>query len=101
MSKCHTKNEVSRKFCRGCGESQRVSCVSCNADVPVWENFCGECGGNQKELLAAKIAEEKRLADEERVREAELLALTNSIGMQFKLIRRMMQTATTMRLLIR
>jgi formylglycine-generating enzyme required for sulfatase activity len=70
--------------------------VSCNADVPVWENFCGECGGNQKELLAAKIAEEKRLADEERVREAERIdsehriadvmhepLITDSIGMQF------------------
>jgi len=49
--------ESDRKFCRGCGESLRVSCLSCSADVPVWENFCGDCGGNQKDLVAARRAE--------------------------------------------
>jgi formylglycine-generating enzyme required for sulfatase activity/serine/threonine protein kinase len=52
--KCHTKNDVTRKFCRGCGESLRVSCLSCSGDIPVWENFCAECGGNQKELTSAR-----------------------------------------------
>jgi serine/threonine protein kinase len=55
--KCHAKNEADRKFCRGCGESLRVSCLSCSGDVPVWENFCAECGGNQKELTSACRAE--------------------------------------------
>ncbi len=53
--KCHAKNEADRKFCRGCGESLRVSCLSCSGDVPVWENFCAECGGNQVELIASKL----------------------------------------------
>jgi formylglycine-generating enzyme required for sulfatase activity len=99
--KCHTKNEASRKFCSNgtCGGPLRVTCLACEIEIPVWDQVCGECGGNQKELLAAKIAEEKRLADEERIHEEERLAIeqrlaaamrepliTNSIGMQFKLI---------------
>jgi len=50
---CHAKNEPSRKFCRGCGETLVQSCISCNEKIPVWEQFCGECGGNQKELISA------------------------------------------------
>ena len=97
--KCSTQNELSRKFCRGCGESLRVSCLSRSVDIPLWENFCGECGGNQKELLATKVAEERRLAESERMQEDRRLAmvqrtaaalqeplLTNSVGMKFKLI---------------
>jgi len=88
--KCHAQNESSRKFCRGCGESLRISCVSCNAEVPVWENFCGACGGNPKELIAAKIAEEKRVREANRIasgyRRAAVMRtplITNSIGMPF------------------
>ncbi|MDC3223735.1 protein kinase, partial [Mariniblastus sp.] len=55
--KCHVKNESSRKFCSGCGESLRVSCMKCEQDIPVWENFCGECGGNQSDLLATRASE--------------------------------------------
>ena len=55
--KCHAKNEADRKFCRGCGESLRVSCLSCSGDIPVWENFCAECGGNQSELIASRVEE--------------------------------------------
>jgi serine/threonine protein kinase/formylglycine-generating enzyme required for sulfatase activity len=55
--KCHTKNEAGRKFCSGCGESLRLSCLSCSGEIPVWENFCAECGGNQKELTSARRAE--------------------------------------------
>ena len=54
---CHAKNEAHRKFCRGCGESLRVSCLSCSGDMPVWENFCAECGGNQSELTSTRRAE--------------------------------------------
>ncbi|MDG2222706.1 MAG: SUMF1/EgtB/PvdO family nonheme iron enzyme, partial [Rubripirellula sp.] len=79
--KCQSQNESSRSFCRGCGKSLRVSCVSCSADIPIWENFCGACGGNQKELIATQSAEEKSRA-------AAMSApqITNSIGMKFTLI---------------
>ncbi|MDC0279225.1 serine/threonine-protein kinase, partial [bacterium] len=73
--KCSTQNESSRNFCRGCGESLRVSCLSCSVYIPLWENFCGECGGNQKELLATKVAEERRLAESERMQEDRRLAM--------------------------
>jgi len=56
-ARCHTRNESSRKFCRGCGESLRISCLSCSADMPAWEDFCGDCGGNQKDLVSARRAE--------------------------------------------
>jgi serine/threonine protein kinase len=55
--KCHTKNEASRKFCQGCGGSLRLSCLSCDGQIPVWDNFCSECGGKQSELAASKLEE--------------------------------------------
>jgi formylglycine-generating enzyme required for sulfatase activity/serine/threonine protein kinase len=55
--KCHTKNEASRKFCQGCGSSLRLSCLSCDEQIPVWDNFCSECGGKQSELAASKLEE--------------------------------------------
>ena len=55
--KCHTKNEDSRKFCQGCGGSLRLSCLSCDEQIPVWDNFCSECGGKQSELAASKLEE--------------------------------------------
>ncbi|MEO2035204.1 MAG: SUMF1/EgtB/PvdO family nonheme iron enzyme, partial [Planctomycetaceae bacterium] len=55
--KCHTRNESSRKFCSGCGSSLRLSCLSCNEQIPVWDNFCPECGGKQSELAASKLEE--------------------------------------------
>jgi serine/threonine protein kinase len=55
--KCHTKNEASRKFCQGCGGSLRLSCLSCDEQIPVWDNFCSECGGKQSELAASKLEE--------------------------------------------
>jgi formylglycine-generating enzyme required for sulfatase activity/serine/threonine protein kinase len=53
--KCHDRNEANRKFCRGCGSSLRFSCLSCDEQIPVWDNFCSECGGNQLELVASKL----------------------------------------------
>jgi len=50
---CHTKNESSRKFCRECAAPLRVSCLSCEEEIPVWDKVCGECGGKQPELAAA------------------------------------------------
>jgi hypothetical protein len=55
--KCHAKNEADRKFCRGCGESLRVPCLKCSENIPVWENFCAECGGNQKAGIASRVEE--------------------------------------------
>jgi tetratricopeptide (TPR) repeat protein len=50
---CGTTNDSSRKFCkkRECAAPLRVSCLSCEEQIPVWEEICGECGGNQQELL--------------------------------------------------
>ena len=48
---CHAKNDVSRKFCRGCAQPLEVACLGCNAKMPIWENICGECGTKQLELL--------------------------------------------------
>ena len=60
--KCQSQSNTSRSFCLGCGESLRVSYASCSVDIPVWENFCWKCDGNQKELLATKVSKEKRPA---------------------------------------
>jgi Flp pilus assembly protein TadD len=60
---CGTVNsDLSRKFCRKCGGQLRVSCLKCDAQTPVWESFCGECGVNQERLLADLLAafDEKR-----------------------------------------
>jgi hypothetical protein len=54
---CHAKNEPNRKFCRGCGETLIQSCFSCHQEMPVWEQFCGDCGGDQRELFATRRAE--------------------------------------------
>ena len=51
--KCHSRNESDRKFCRGCGQSLRVSCLSCSEQIRVWDKFCPECGCNHVELQRA------------------------------------------------
>jgi serine/threonine protein kinase len=62
--KCHTKNEASRKFCQGCGSSLQLSCLSCDEQIPVCDNFCSECGGKQSELAASKLEEFARQRDQ-------------------------------------
>jgi len=54
---CHAKNDPSRKFCRGCGDTLIQSCFSCQQQMPVWEQFCGDCGGDQRELFTTRRAE--------------------------------------------
>ena len=54
---CHTRNDSSRKFCSDCAKSLRANCLQCNHSVPVWDKICGECGGNQADLLEEKTAE--------------------------------------------
>jgi serine/threonine protein kinase len=53
---CHAKNEPSRKFCinPACAASLRVKCLACEIEIPVWEVICGDCGQNQKDLLATR-----------------------------------------------
>ena len=41
---CGVKNESSRRFCRGCGESLEAPCLSCGAQMSMWEEICGDCG---------------------------------------------------------
>ncbi|MEI6541459.1 MAG: serine/threonine-protein kinase, partial [Planctomycetota bacterium] len=55
--KCHTKNEVSRKFCRECFGPLRVKCLSCEVEIPIWDKGCGECGANQPALVSARQAQ--------------------------------------------
>ena len=49
-------SDLTRKFCRNpqCGAGLRVACLKCDAQIPVWDAICGECGGRQPALLAAK-----------------------------------------------
>ena len=54
---CHTRNESNRKFCSECAAALRVSCLKCDAEIPVWDKVCGECGGKQSELAASKLEE--------------------------------------------
>ena len=56
---CHKLNEPNRKFCSSCGDSLRVKCLSCDAEIAVWEKFCGECGSNQEILLATRNTDYK------------------------------------------
>jgi formylglycine-generating enzyme required for sulfatase activity len=71
---CGTVNtDLARKFCRNpsCGASLRMTCLSCDATMPVWEAVCGECGGNQPKIVAGlrtsldveRSAAEARLAE--------------------------------------
>jgi serine/threonine protein kinase len=75
---CSTTNDSSRKFCkeRECAASLRVSCLSCEEQIPVWDEVCGECGGKQAELL-----EQRRSTMQEQRDQVEVL------GRQFEYTR--------------
>ena len=80
---CGVKNESSRRFCRGCGESLEAPCLSCAKPMPVWEEICGQCGSRQTPLveqrraeLAVKQSEAESLLKEHRYEEAEQVATT-------------------------
>ncbi len=49
-------SDLTKKFCRNpkCGASLRAVCLKCEAQIPVWDGVCGECGGNQPELFEAR-----------------------------------------------
>lgn len=51
---CHTKNTPDRKFCRKCAAPLRIDCLQCEIEIPVWDNICGQCGGNQAELTSVR-----------------------------------------------
>ena len=34
-----------------------MSCSACNEEIPVWEKFCPECGGNQVALVTTRQPE--------------------------------------------
>jgi formylglycine-generating enzyme required for sulfatase activity len=79
---CGTVNsDVSRKFCKKCGQGLRNACLKCDAQIPVWEAICGECGANQPQLLAnmrvtldRKRLRAERLAESGSCEEAIVLA---------------------------
>jgi formylglycine-generating enzyme required for sulfatase activity len=71
---CGTLNpDLNRKFCRNpqCGASLRMACLQCDAQMPVWEAICGDCGTNQPKKLAVTRAslEAMRVTAEERLAE--------------------------------
>jgi hypothetical protein len=52
-SKCHTKNDLKRKFCRECAESLEVAvdlgageCPTCHTKNEATRKFCRECGAS-------------------------------------------------------
>jgi len=63
-SKCHSRNDSSRKFCRECAASLRVSCLACESEIPVWDKVCGECGANQPDLIAARLSDLQQQRDQ-------------------------------------
>jgi formylglycine-generating enzyme required for sulfatase activity len=65
---CGVKNDASRRFCRGCGDSLEAPCLSCAKPMPMWEEICGSCGSKQaplieerRHVIAAKQAEAEGL----------------------------------------
>jgi formylglycine-generating enzyme required for sulfatase activity len=54
---CGVKNESSRRFCRGCGESLEAPCLSCSKPMPMWEEICGQCGTKQAPLIEGRRGE--------------------------------------------
>ncbi|NBP80883.1 hypothetical protein EBU58_09255, partial [bacterium] len=79
---CGVKNEASRRFCRGCGESLEVPCLACDKPMPMWEEICGQCGGKQTPLveqrrgeLAVLQSEAESLLKEYRFEEAEQIVV--------------------------
>jgi serine/threonine protein kinase/formylglycine-generating enzyme required for sulfatase activity len=54
---CGVKNDSSRRFCRGCGESLEAPCLSCSKPMPMWEHICGQCGTKQSPLLEDRSGE--------------------------------------------
>ena len=80
---CGVKNDSSRRFCRGCGESLEAPCLSCTQPMPMWEEICGQCGTKQGPLLeerrgemAAKQAEAESLLKDFDFERAESITVT-------------------------
>jgi hypothetical protein len=80
---CAVKNDSSRRFCRGCGESLEAPCLSCSKPMPMWEEICGQCGTKQAPLLenrrgemAAQQAEAQGLLKDYDFDEAERLTVS-------------------------
>lgn len=64
---CRAINEGTRKFCKDCAKSLRYKCLQCAADVPVWDEVCGDCGCVQAEAVGPeceRISKRKRDAEE-------------------------------------
>jgi len=51
---CGVQNDASRRFCRGCGGSLEIPCLSCDKPMPIGEEICGSCGSKQTPLLEAR-----------------------------------------------
>ena len=70
-SKCHTKNESNRRFCRKCATSLEVKCLSCSRNIPVWDEVCGDCGAKQSELITKRqgALDQQRVSAEAELRD--------------------------------
>ena len=84
---CRTINATKRKHCKSCGHSLREPCIGCCEEIPIWEQFCPECGCDIAKMIQDKIAKShdlqatiERLRQEYRHREAlEMIQRTDDL----------------------
>ena len=55
--RCQTKFEDSSRFCHECSSPLIAQCLSCKAEIPVWDKGCRACGSRQFDLLRRKRVE--------------------------------------------
>jgi serine/threonine protein kinase len=68
---CGTRNSETVRFCRECSAALKVPCLGCEAEIPIWDKGCTECGARQADLFERKRGELQKLQTEvERLREA-------------------------------
>ncbi len=78
---CGSKNDPGRNYCCQCAAKLRVSCLSCAVELPVWENICGECGANQRELIISRDAKRKaQITDGESCNDAAGRLKSHAVG---------------------
>ncbi|MGD0896340.1 MAG: pilus assembly protein PilM [Thermoguttaceae bacterium] len=74
---CGAANQVTRKFCAGCGTSLQDPCPHCGATCSAGERFCGSCGVNlvaaiqhDLEQFEANLAAVEQLRSQDRFEDA-------------------------------
>jgi len=54
---CSEVNDAERLYCNGCGEKLFEPCLACEAEIGVWDRFCGKCGANVADHIEARQQE--------------------------------------------